>query len=514
MPQLLEAGHELISGSIGMGKSYWVLCKIVQSFLFGLPCAYLDPKGEMYLTLLYFLAATDQGRDIWEAYKDRIIFLNLLTPSPWLVCFNALAPLGGFPHASPDLIALLANALVLHIRHQSGFEMEEANRLQNILAAAVGLLVDGGKGQYTLAELPMLFRPSERAEDRRGGAPAHNAFVRALLAETSHPGTLSFWREQWTTWTPFARREWVQSTEGRIFQYLFDERLRLTLCTVENATLDFRRVVEEGYWLFVNLPYALLSDTVTTLLGNLIITGILYACMQRTPGSRPYRLILDEARFFNSGPLEIILETSRAYKLWLTLVVQSIEQLCRSREGRVDERLRETVINLCRYFSVFHNVQDGELLSKLMFPLTGQAPIGIRASGDWEYLPVLAEQDEHRRRFMNLRKREMVFCDKLSGQPPQIWRTPEVLMDKPDERIVQTFEAAHLRPVEAIRAEIAQRQERVRSLFFAGMPSSASATGHSPAGTTSSRPSSGDSASGAGATPSRAHRRPVVGEEL
>ena len=64
MPQLLEAGHELISGSIGMGKSYWVLYKIVMSLLHGYPCCYIDPKGEMYLTLLAFLATTSQGREL------------------------------------------------------------------------------------------------------------------------------------------------------------------------------------------------------------------------------------------------------------------------------------------------------------------------------------------------------------------------------------------------------------------------------------------------------------------
>jgi hypothetical protein len=264
----------------------------------------------------------------------------------------------------------------------------------------------------------------------------------------------------------------VQSTEGRIFQYLFDERALLTLCTAANAVLDFRTLVNEGCWLFVNLPYALLSDTVTTLLGNLIITRILYACMQRPPKSRPYRLILDEARFFNTGPLDVILETSRAYNLWLTVVVQSIEQFCRSRDGRVDERLKEAVINLCRYFSIFHNVQDGELMAHLMFPLTGQVPTGIKASGDWEYLPVLAERDQQLRRFMNLRQREMVFYDKLGTEPPRVWRTPDVLMGRPDEVIVQAFEAAHLqsvgRPVADIRAEIAHRQAQVRSILGAG----------------------------------------------
>jgi len=475
VPQLLDAGHELISGSIGMGKSYWVLYKIIMSLIYGYPCCYIDPKGEMYLTLLAFLAMTSQGQELWEALKHRIIFLNPITTSPWMVGFNAIAPLEGFAHATPDLIALLANALTSHIRRQSGFEMDEANRMQQVMSAATGLLIEGGKGQFTLAELPQLFVPPHRPKGERGEVEIYNHFVKSLLPQVTHPGTLTFWRDQWPTWTPPARREWVQSTEGRIFQYLFDERVLLTLCTVERATLDFRQLIDKGYWLFVNLPYALMSDTVTTLMGNLIATRILYACMQRPPQSRPYRLILDEARFFNSGPLDILLETSRASNLWLTLVVQSIDQLCRSREGRMDERLKETVLNLCRYFSIFHNVQDGEILAHIMFPLTGQVATGIKASGDWEYLPIQAEQDEHIRRFMNLRQREMVFYDKLGSQPPQVWRTPDVLMDPPDERIVQRFEADHLRrigrPVVEIRAEIARRQEMVRTMLATGTPS-------------------------------------------
>ena len=423
-----------------------------------------------YLNLLNFFASTTQGEELWQAFGDRIMLINPISNSDHLVGLNAIDPLSPFEASDPDRVALLANALVSHIRSQSGFEMAEANRMQNIMAAAIGLLAEGGQGRLTLAEMPFLFEPSYRYEGKKRISEAHNPFVRYLLSKATHQGTLSFWNSQWPTWTANARREWVQSTEGRIFQYLFDERLLMTVCTAKHAKLDLAEAVKRGYWVFVNLPYALLSDTVTTLLGNLIATRIFYACMQRPPGSTPYRLILDEARFFANGPLDVILETSRAYNLWLTLVVQSLDQMCRSRNGRLDEHLMHTAINNARYFSIFHNTSDNETLARLMFPVTGRVIAGY----NWhvhafEYLPVPAEINENERFFMDLGPRQVVLWDKLGFEGPRVWRTPEVIMDEPDHRWLRRFEARHLAQTgakkRAILEEISERQERVRSMF-------------------------------------------------
>jgi hypothetical protein len=470
MPRLVESGHELISGTIGMGKSYFVVWKIVMSMIYNRPCCYIDPKGDTMANLVNFFATTTQGQELWDALSERILIVNPVSASDHLLGFHALAPYAPFSDSDPDRLALLANALVSHIRGQSGFDTFDANRLQNIMAAAVGLLAQGGEGRLTLAELPLLFAPSYRYEGKRRVRETHNPFVRSLLDKVTHHGTRSFWLDQWPSWSVNARSDWVQSTEGRIFQYLFDERLLMSVCATGEGGLDFQRIVEGGYWLFVNIPYPLLSDTVTTLLGNLLVTRLFYACMQRPPGSRPYRLILDEARFFNSGPLDVILETARAYNLWLTLVLQSLDQMCRTTGGRVDAHLKETALNNARYFSVFHNTADNETLARLMFPVTGRVVTGYNWKlGTFEYLPVAAEVNALERRFMELGKRQVVLWDKLSGQPPQVWRTPEVIMDEPDPWELAVFEAEHLAktgaPKEEILAEINGRQARVRELF-------------------------------------------------
>lgn len=183
MPELVEPGHEIVCGMIGMGKSYWLLYKIVKSFAHDRPCCYIDPKGDTYRNLLGFLSSTAQGREIWEEHRHRILLLNPVSASDHLLGFNAIEPMGEFYAAKPDRVALLADNLTAHIRRQSGFEVNEALRMQNILSAGLGLLTEGGGGQYTLAEFPYLFLPAPKVGKV---TPTYNAFVESLLPRVRH----------------------------------------------------------------------------------------------------------------------------------------------------------------------------------------------------------------------------------------------------------------------------------------------------------------------------------------
>ena len=444
-----------------MGKSFWVLCRIFQSFQSNQPCCYIDPKGDTYRTLLAFLSSTRDGRQAWERYKHRIRFLNPVSASGLILGFNALESLPHFAGAQPDRIALLANSITSHLRRQSGFDVGEAVRMQNIMAGAIGLLTHDHR--CTMAEIPLLFVQSFKD----GKVEIPNPFVKELLRQVNHLGTLSFWRDQYSHWTNDARRQWVQSTLGRVFQFLFDERMLFTSCTT-SGRLNFRQVVDEGLWLFVNLPYPFLSETVTTILGNFLVSKIFLSCMQRPHGGAPYRLILDEARLFNTGPLDQILETSLAYNLSLTLVVQSLSQMARSRDGAMDWHLMETALTNARYVAAFQDFTDRKVLAELMFPVTGLKVAGLRQSGDNEYLPVAAEENANQRRFAELGPRQMIFWDKSTGQPIY-GKTPDVVMSPVDPDRLEMFEAEHLQLTgvlaREIREEVMDRQERIRKLF-------------------------------------------------
>jgi len=348
--------------------------------------------------------------------------------------------------------------------------------MQNIMNAAIGTLVEGGKGDLTLLELPLLFLPHYTYQGKKRILSPRNPIVDRLLFGVRHSGTRFFWERQWSMWTPDAKREWTQSSLGRIFQYIFDERSLYTSCAP--GEFSFQRVVDEGYWLFVNLPKALLSETVTSLLGNLIVSKLFYACMRKPTRKYPYRLLLDEAYMFNSGPLDQILVLSRYCELWVTLILQYLNQMSFFHGGYRDDRLKTAALANSRYFTVFNVPEDREYLQELMFPPKGNIVRTEYADGRLDYFSIEAERAVYQQRFVHLQKRQMLFYDKYQGREPRIRLTPYLDIPQIDGQIqarLNAFEADHLRltgrPAYEIRREIDERQAKYLSLMTDKSPS-------------------------------------------
>lgn len=452
-------GSSLVVGMTGMGKSMLIAWQFLRSLELGLPCCYLDPKGDTYDVIVALLCLSADYRALWERLKHRIRFLDLTNPSDYILGFNAIELMAEFRRAKVDLVALTANNIVEHIRRLSGFGAGEAMRMQNIFLPSVALLAKGG---YTLAELPYLYVETKTGED-------YNPFVADLLTKTDHYGTNLFWKHQWANWNSHDRKNFVVSTEDRVFQYIFDERFLYSVCTQENATLDFREVVDEGIWMLVKLPYPVLQSNVTTILGNLIISKLFYTCMQRDCGDNPYRLIVDEARFFNTGSLDMILDTAHKFGLDVTLVIQSLDQLSKTVDGRLDERLLDAAMTNCRYIDAFHiqKIEDRHILAEMMFPLKGNIRDRTSVSGDMVAKPTVVEQNENERKFLELPKRELYRYNAM-GKTEWL-STPDVVFTKPDWQRVDFFTGEHLRNTGRaaieIRREIKARQEKVLSYF-------------------------------------------------
>ena len=391
----------------------------------------------------------------------------MITPtakSDYMSGFNAIEPLDDFLYADVDRIALLSGSSTAHIKRISGYEIGMANRMENILSAAMGLEIKAGQGRLTLAELPLLFVKGEYQD-----GPFNN-FTRWLLNDTTqrmHYGINMFWYHQWKQWNEHDRHEWVQSSNGQIFRYLFDERALFTVCTAENATVNFREIVRKPKWLLVNIPFSHLgSEDITAIIGSLIIAKLFLACMQENHEATPYRVFVDEARLLNAAPLDKILEVGMAFGMPLTLIVQSLNQFVRSPQGQFNYNLYDAVLTNCRYWTVFNSyIKDATVLAEQMYGLTGMVPRGI-----WEpdgYLPPQVEQNQNVRFLATLAKRECVLYDKIGAEipDPDPWYTPDVNIPELSEAEINRFIAEHQRRTgrsrTAIESEIYGRYERI-----------------------------------------------------
>ena len=460
------SGHEIVVGGTGTGKTmYAAVYKAMKSFEMNSPICYIDPKGTDYYQILWWLSETNEGQWYYQQNRHRILFLNPLAKSDWLLAFNAIKPIGEFVHHNPDLVALTATSMTDFLRRQSGYEQFEAPRMQNILNAGIGTLIEGGKGHFTLYDLPLLFRPYYDPTSRRREPSLYNPVVEFMLRGVEHQGTRMFWEDQWPTWSAQARRDWVQSSLSRVFQYIFDQRCLLTICDVR-GTLDFQRVVDEGCWLFVHLPESLLK-TSTALLGNLIVTSLFYACMRNPKRGYSYRLVLDEAYLFNSGPLSDIYVRARYCQLWITLIVQYLNQMASVSGGHTDERLKEAALSNAQYLTVFNDPEDAEYLASRILPPTGREILKFDPyMRETKYKTMWQEQADNEYFFSTLKPREVVLYNRTGEY--SVRTTPYVRIGEIDEGRVNMFEAEHLmatgRPAYQIEGDLMRRHE-----FLAGM---------------------------------------------
>ena len=115
------------------------------------------------------------------------------------------------------------------------------------------------------------------------------------------------------------------------FNQFTHNRLIRPIIGQSKSTIDFRRIMDRGQILLVNLSKGLLGEKDTSFLGMLVMGKLLSATLSRadTPTShrRPFYLYVDEFQNFTTGTVTNMLAEARKYGLCLTLAHQNMRQL-------------------------------------------------------------------------------------------------------------------------------------------------------------------------------------------
>lgn len=288
--------HVYILGKTGVGKSTLIESLAVQDLREGRGFALIDPHGDL----------AERVRDAAVPILGRrLTYLDAADP---------MQPFGYNPlrRVRDDRIPLAASGFLDALKKlwpdAWGVRMEHV--LRNSLFA---LLERDGS---TLPDILRLY--SDEAFRKTTARGVRNAVVRR------------FWTHEFANYPDRLKAEAVAPIQNKLGALLTDPRLYRVLVAPEQP-ISFRRIMDEGGALVVNLAKGRLGEDSATLLGGLIASTIGLAALSRADAPvgmrRPFFLYIDEFQSFTTLAFVNMLAELRKYGVGLTLAHQHLHQL-------------------------------------------------------------------------------------------------------------------------------------------------------------------------------------------
>lgn len=187
-------------------------------------------------------------------------------------------------------------------------------RMEHVLRNALYALIEAGD-----ATLPDILRMLIDREFRKSvAAKVHNEQVR------------TFWLKEFKAYNPRYRQEMIAPVQNKIGALLADPTLR-RIFTAAPTELRFRRLMDAGGILVVNLARGKLGEDSANMLGALLVTTLGLAALSRADvppeERRPFFVYIDEFQSFTTLSVANMISELRKFGLALTFAHQHLYQL-------------------------------------------------------------------------------------------------------------------------------------------------------------------------------------------
>lgn len=286
--------HTYIIGKTGVGKSTLLETLALQDLAAVRGFALIDPHGDLVERVAARIPAERQ---------PRVVYLDATDPQQ---------PFGYNPlrRVRKDKIPLAVSGLLETLRKlwpdAWGVRMEHV--LRNSLYA---LLERDGS---TLPDILRLYSD----EDYR----------KAVVADVENETVRRFWLYEFENYPLRMRAEACAPIQNKLGALLSDPALYRVLVAPE-IDLHFRKLMDEGRVLLVNVSKGRLGEDSSHLLGALILSTLTLAALSRaeTDVRRPYFIYADEFQAFTTLMIATMLPELRKYGIALTLAHQYLAQL-------------------------------------------------------------------------------------------------------------------------------------------------------------------------------------------
>jgi hypothetical protein len=163
-------------------------------------------------------------------------------------------------------------------------------------------------------------------------------FVQELLPRVTDPIVRRYWTDQIAQTADFHKSEVLDYIVSKFGRFVTNRLIR-NMIGQSQSSFDFRKVMDEGKIILVNLAKGKLGEENSNFLGLILVPRILVAAMSRTDmpeeQRRDFYLYVDEFQNFATPDFAQILSEARKYRLNLTVANQFI--------GQMDEEVKNAV---------------------------------------------------------------------------------------------------------------------------------------------------------------------------
>lgn len=284
-------------GKTGAGKTTLLETLALQDIVQGRGLAVIDPHGDLAQRLAESVPA-------WRA--DDLTYFNV----PDLAQPYGYNPLR---RVAADRIPLAVSGLMESFRKLWG-EAAWGVRMEHVLRNSLYALIEYGE-----ALLPDVLRML-----------TDHAFRTAVLARVKNEQIRSFWMKEFAGYNPRYRQEMIAPIQNKVGAFLADPRL-FRIFTGAPTELRFRRLMDEGKVLIVNLAVGRLGEDTAHLLGALLVTTLGLAALSRADVEehrrRDFHIYIDEFQSFTTLSVANMISELRKFHVGLVLANQHLHQL-------------------------------------------------------------------------------------------------------------------------------------------------------------------------------------------
>lgn len=409
--------HLYIVGGSGAGKTKAIEGLLQEDIEESQGFGILDFHGDLTRHILQYFAHEAAQEDLHQDLEQGRLALMKPSDPEWAVGFNPLA-IGEGTSAYGVALELLA-----------------------IIHKVWGTGVFGPRSEELMRNLFVALAEAGETLDMAGLFLTHAPFRENVVQKITNPEVRAYWRFRYGQLSKGMQAAFREPVLNKLTAFLADSHL-LAMVGQRESPVSFRRVMDEGGWLVVDLSKGQLKAN-ASLLGGFFLAKLKEAAFSRgdlpEEARCPFYLYLDEFQNVAAENFVEVLTEARKYKLFLRLAHQHLDQL--------DRELRVAIfgnVGAILAFRLSHH--DAVVLAPELDPKEARV---------WE------------RRLTDLKVGEAVF--KRKGEKPRMVKIRRVTTpsakDKEVEAIKHLSDRRYARP----KVEVLQEIERRREATWSGV---------------------------------------------